>query len=278
MAQDGYAVVSSDGPGEYPIITESRAGNDGADVEVTPGTVAYVTTGGPVPHGADSVVQIEDSEPVNDITNVRKRVKILVEVPRGHDIREVGSDIQKGAVVLRSGELIGIAEIGLLATVGVTTVKVYPTPKVAVLSTGDELVVPSTKSLGRGQIRDSNRPMLLTAALQYQCKVVDLGIACDSEESINKIVDAAIESKVDVLLTSGGVSMGDRDLVKPILKTKGTILFQKDRHQHLPATLALGVSTYPGVPPGVHPMGLIRPADRTTQPIPGPTTGNPIGC
>ncbi|RVW28408.1 Molybdopterin biosynthesis protein CNX1 [Vitis vinifera] len=107
----------------------------------------------------------------------------------------MGCDIQKDAIVLKSGELVGASEIGLLATVGVMMVKVYPTPTIAVLSTGDELVEPTTEHLNRGQIRDSNRAMLLAAAVQQHCKVLDLG-----------------------------VSMGDRDFVKPLLGKRGTCI------------------------------------------------------
>ncbi|KAG1330826.1 molybdopterin biosynthesis protein CNX1 [Cocos nucifera] len=225
--KDGYAVVASDGPGEYPVITESRAGNDGIGMSVTPGTVAYVTTGGPIPDGADSVVQVEDTEKVTDALDGSKRVKISVQVPPGHDIRNVGFDIEKNATVLKLGEQIGSPEIGLLATVGVTMVKVYPRPTVAVLSTGDELIEPVTKTLSRGQIRDSNRAMLLAAAKQQQCKTIDLGIARDNEESIDKILNVAVDSSINILLASGGVSMGDRDFVKPCLAKRGTIHFEK---------------------------------------------------
>ncbi|KAG0478271.1 hypothetical protein HPP92_012990 [Vanilla planifolia] len=225
--KDGYAVVSSDGPGEYPIIAESRAGKDGADFMVTTGTIAYVTTGAPIPDGADSVVQIEDTKPVASTKDGIKRAEVLVDVPRGRDIREVGSDIEKNAVILRSGELVGSAEIGLLASVGVCNVKVYPRPTIAILSSGDELVEPSTQILGKGQIRDSNRAMLLSAAIQQHCKVIDLGIAFDDEESINNKFNAAIDSGANILMTSGGVSMGDKDLMKPMLKRRGVVHFEK---------------------------------------------------
>ncbi|XP_052180788.1 molybdopterin biosynthesis protein CNX1 isoform X2 [Diospyros lotus] len=191
--KDGYAVIASDGPGEYPIITESRAGNDGVGVTVTPGTVAYVTTGGPIPDGADAVVQVEDTELVNSSSGEGKRVRILVQTSRGVDIRPV----------------------------------VYPSPTIAVLSTGDELVEPTTGCLSRGQIRDSNRPMILAAAVQQQCKVLDLGIAGDDEEKIERILDGAFSAGIDILLTSGGVSMGDRDFVKPLLEKKGKVHFHK---------------------------------------------------
>ncbi|KAG0476628.1 hypothetical protein HPP92_013469 [Vanilla planifolia] len=181
----------------------------------------------PIPDGADSVVQIEDTKPVASTKDGIKRAEVLVDVPRGRDIREVGSDIEKNAVILRSGELVGSAEIGLLASVGVCNVKVYPRPTIAILSSGDELVEPSTQILGKGQIRDSNRAMLLSAAIQQHCKVIDLGIAFDDEESINNKFNAAIDSGANILMTSGGVSMGDKDLMKPMLKRRGVVHFEK---------------------------------------------------
>ncbi|GJR75324.1 molybdopterin biosynthesis protein CNX1 [Tanacetum coccineum] len=297
--KDGYAVIAADGPGEYPVITESRAGNDGLGVTLTPGTVAYVTTGGPIPDGADAVVQVEDTELVETAPSEPKRVRILVKTNKGVDIRPVlyvsgfvifgipngfdmsrynrsvkknhhliwflakleviavseqrhfqnhwldlkvdsqnndvptvlyfslGCDISKDAVVLKAEELLGAAEIGLLATVGVLTVKVYPTPTIAVLSTGDELVEPTCKSLSRGQIRDSNRAMIVAAAIQQKCKIIDLGIARDDEDEIKTILDKALSADIDILLTSGGVSMGDRDFVKPFLQNKGRVHFDK---------------------------------------------------
>ncbi|KAI4382195.1 hypothetical protein MLD38_008190 [Melastoma candidum] len=264
--KDGYAVIADDGPGEYPVITESRAGNDGVGVTVTPGTVAYVTTGGPIPDGADAVIQVEDTELVLDGSVDVKRVKIRVQVPQGADIRPVGFDIEKNAVVLKAGERIGASEIGLLATVGVTMVNVYPTPVVALLSTGDELVEPTTKLLNRGQIRDSNRAMLLAAAVQHQCKVVDLGIAPDDEEEIERIIRSVFASGINILLTSGGVSMGDKDFVKPLLGKCGKVFFSK-------------VNMKPGKPltfaeVSLNSAGSMQPEQVLAFGLPG----NPVSC
>jgi gephyrin len=107
-------------------------------------------------------------------------------------------------------------------------VQVFRRPKVAIASTGDELVDPVEGSvLGRGQIRDSNRAMLLAAAAQQQCEVVDLGITRDVEADVVQMLDAALASHADILITSGGVSMGDKDFVKPLLEQRGKVYFGK---------------------------------------------------
>ncbi|KAL2622320.1 hypothetical protein R1flu_002525 [Riccia fluitans] len=229
--KDGYAVVAADGPGEYIVIGEARAGDDVAKLVVKPGTVSYITTGGPVPNGADAVVMIENTSPVHDEfveeTGIKK-VAVLRGVVKGQDIRPVGSDIAQGDTLLRSGDKIGPAEIGLLASMGFTHVKVFRRPRVAVLSTGDELVDPvKGATLGRGQIRDSNRAMLLAAVVQNGCDAVDLGISRDEEDELEKKIDEAVASDVDIFITSGGVSMGDKDYVKPHLERRGKVYFGK---------------------------------------------------
>ncbi|KAF3455238.1 hypothetical protein FNV43_RR05686 [Rhamnella rubrinervis] len=263
--KDGYAVVASDGPGEYPVIAEARAGNDGLGVTVTPGTVAYITTGGPIPDGADAVTQVEDTEQIEDSSLESKRVRILVETRRElTSVQCQGCDIEKDAIVLKSGDRVGASEIGLLATVGVTMVKVYSTPNLAVLSTGDELVEPTTGNLSRGQIRDSNRAMILAAAEQQHCKVLDLGIVRDDQEELERVMDTAFSSGVDILLTSGGVSMGDKDFVKPLLGKRGTVYFSK-------------VSMKPGKPLT---FAEIKPAENILMKkiLAFGLPGNPVSC
>eukprot|EP00798_Chlamydomonas_sp_ICE-L_P023126 gene23126-30327_t len=214
--KDGYAVIAADGVGEYPVIGESRAGSMDP-MTVIPGTVAYITTGAPVPPGADAVIQVEDTERV-EMADGSKRVMIKKAAKGpGQDIRPIGSDIMASSTVLEKGELIGVAEVGILATVGATSgLQVYGRPHVAILSTGDEVVEPSTVNLGAGQIRDANRAMLIAAAMKTGAKVTDLGIARDTEGHLEGCFKKAIDAGVDVLITSGGVSMGDRDLIKPL--------------------------------------------------------------
>ncbi|RME18974.1 MAG: molybdopterin molybdenumtransferase MoeA, partial [Candidatus Zixiibacteriota bacterium] len=175
--KDGFAVVAADGPGDYPVIGEVTAGHP-ADFRVRPGAVAYITTGAPVPEGADAVVMVEDTEPI--LRDGQRWVRIKRPVKPGDDIRPVGVDVEAGQRILTAGERLGPAEIGLLATVGVTSVIVHPRPRVAVLSTGDEVVEPDQQP-GPGQIRDSNRTMLLTAVQAAGGEPVDLGIAGDSQ-------------------------------------------------------------------------------------------------
>lgn len=234
--KDGYAVVSSDGVGEFTVIGESRAGcMDDVPLQPKAGSVAYITTGAPVPQGADAVVQIEDTELVSEGGGGRggggkKRVKILKAAVKGQDIRSIGSDIMQGATVLEAGERIGVAEIGILATVGAVKVSAFRKPHVGILSTGDEVVEPETDQLGPGQIRDANRSMLMAAAANAGAKVTDLGVARDAEGELMARFKAAIDGGIDVLITSGGVSMGDRDLIQPLLDNLGaTIHFGRVR-------------------------------------------------
>lgn len=223
--KDGYAVIASDGPGVYPIIGKVTAGRM-ADFTLQPGTVAYITTGAPLPAGADAVVMVEETQTLPG-TNGQCQVQISVQVRSGADVRAVGVDVAPGERVLQAGTRLGPAEIGLLATVGAAQVQVYPRPRVAVLSTGDELVEPD-QPLGPGQIRDSNRATLNAAILAGGGIPVDLGIAGDNQADLEQRIQQGLAT-ADILLTSGGVSMGDLDLVKPLLEQRGTVHFGRIR-------------------------------------------------
>jgi gephyrin len=179
-----------------------------------------------LPAGADAVVMVEETE-LRPAQQNQPRVYIRQWVTPGADIRPVGSDVQQGETVLRTGERLGVAEVGLLATVGATHVQVYPRPRVAILSTGDELVEPD-QSPGPGQIRDSNRAMLHAAVLASGGAPIDLGVAGDNQHQLEERIRRGL-AEADVLLTSGGVSMGDLDLVKPLLEQIGEVHFGRIR-------------------------------------------------
>jgi molybdopterin molybdotransferase len=142
---------------------------------------------------------------------------------QGADVRPVGQDITKAQRVLRAGTRIGPQEIGLLASLGMTAVRVYPRPRVAVLSTGNEIVEPSAQP-GPGQIRDSNRYTLMAALQRAGLTPVSLGIGTDQDDELTAKVLEGLAT-CDALMTSGGVSMGKLDLIKPILETEGQVHF-----------------------------------------------------
>jgi gephyrin len=215
--KDGYAVVASDGPGVYALAGRIAAGQM-ADFTLRSGQVAYITTGAPLPAGADAVVQVEDTRPAGE-----GAVEILRTVRAGEDVRPVGHDIDTGAHVLAAGERLGPAELGLIATVGVTEVLAYPLPRVGVLSTGDELA-PAGAPLQPGHIYDSNGPTLRAAVAWAGGQVVDFGIAPDTEAPLRALLAEALAT-CDVVLTSGGVSMGELDLIKTLVAEAGTIHF-----------------------------------------------------
>lgn len=226
--KDGYAVIAADGPGVYPVVGEVTAGRVAGFV-LKSGEVAYITTGAPLPPGADAVVMVEETELVGreDGAPNRPLVRIRARVQPGADIRPIGYDVAAGQEVLPAGTQLGPAEIGLLATVGVAQVDVHLAPRVAVLSTGDELVEVDTPP-GPGQIYDSNRPTLIAAVEALGGEVIDLGIAGDTTPAMEAAIERGLE-EADILLTSGGVSMGNLDLIKPLLDRSGVVHFGRLR-------------------------------------------------
>ena len=214
---DGYAVVANDGPGLRRLIGDQAAGYI-ADLKIEPGTAVRVTTGAPVPAGADAVVMVEQSEAADD------QVDILVDnIELGANIRPIGQDIETGQLVLGKGTVIGPAELGLLGTVGKARVTVHRRPTVAVMSTGDEIVEPA-ETPQPGQIRDANRFTLMGVVQQTGGKPLDLGIVGDKPGSLEQTIERGL-AEADALLTSGGVSMGQLDLVKPYFASRGTVHF-----------------------------------------------------
>ncbi|XP_064599685.1 LOW QUALITY PROTEIN: uncharacterized protein LOC135466213 [Liolophura sinensis] len=215
--KDGYAVIAADGDGIRQVLGEAAAGDDPQE-EVLPGQCVRINTGAPLPRGADSVVQVEDThlEKAADEGQTEVEIKIMRAPTLGQDIRPVGSDIPKGHQVLSSGMKLGPAELGLLATVGVMTVKCHKLPVVGVMSTGNELIEPNAP-LSSGKIRDSNRMTLLSQIKEAGFPVVDLGIAKDNTDDLMDLLRSAME-RADVIITSGGVSMGDKDLLKQVLQ------------------------------------------------------------
>jgi molybdenum cofactor synthesis domain-containing protein len=214
---DGFAVIAADGPGPRRIVGDQMAGYM-AGLRVTPGTAARVTTGAPIPPGADTMVMVEQTEERDG------HIYLLnADLLAGSNIRPVGQDITAGQLVLPQGALLGPAELGLLGTVGQTKVRVYPRPRVAVMSTGDEIVEPHAQPQP-GQIRDANRFSLIAAVRQAGAEPLDLGIVKDKALTLAQTIEAGL-AQADVLLTSGGVSMGQLDLVKPYLASRGIIHF-----------------------------------------------------
>ncbi|KAF9572885.1 hypothetical protein EC968_009369 [Mortierella alpina] len=223
---DGYAVIDTDGPGEYPVTAVSIASavSEGSSTKLLPGHIARITTGGAVPEGATAVVMVEDTQLIksSDDGTREEIVKILAKVRNGEAIREIGTDVQVGQTILRKGQIISAVggEIGVLASIGVHTVRVRQRPVVGFLSTGNEVVNHDNRQpLKTGQIRDSNRPTLIAATKAAGFDYLDLGIAPDSPEALELAVKNGLQ-KCDIVVTTGGVSMGEMDLLKPILEQK----------------------------------------------------------
>ena len=225
-AMDGYALRCADTAGatEEEPVTLNVVGDLPAgyapSVDVGAGEAVRIMTGAPIPDGADSIIPVERTS-----RDCSTRVQVHAQVKLGDHIRPVGGDVLAGDEVFSTGDVLGPASIGVLSSLAVSSVRVYPRPRVAVISTGDELVE-GGGVLAPGQIRDSNRPMLLAMVRDAGCEAIDLGIARDDESALEAaLLDAA--DKYDAIVTSGGVSVGDYDVVKAVLARIGVLVWSQ---------------------------------------------------
>lgn len=213
-AVDGYAVRAADAGKPLRVLGESAAGRPFAGT-IEPGTAARILTGGVLPDGADCVVMVEEVKLAGEVVTTPSPLRA------GANFHAPGADVRAGEKVAAAGTQLGAAELGLAAALGFPRLPVRRRPRVALLSTGDELVEVGEKP-GRGQIVDSNRWALLAALREAGAEVRGLGIGPDEPEALRKLVVDVLR-EVDVLVTSGGVSVGTHDLIKPLLESLGSV-------------------------------------------------------
>lgn len=221
-AMDGYALRAADTEGashekpvELTVIEDIPAGRL-AKKKVGPGQASRIMTGAFVPEGADSILRVEDTETAGD------KVKILVPVEKGQDVRFRGEDVKDGEKVIAGGCLVRPAEIGMLAALGRSYISVYQAPVVAVLSTGDELT-DIDGDVSQGRIVSSNSYSLAAQVLECGATLLQMGIARDTREDLSEKFKACL--RADIIISSGGVSVGDYDFVKDVISSLGAIDF-----------------------------------------------------
>lgn len=222
-SMDGYAVravdlegASAEQPVMLPVAADIAAG-DPASQPLAPGQVMRIMTGAPVPPGADTVVKVEDTD------GHEREPQFRVHPEEGANIRRAGEDVRPGEVVVTRGTRIGPAQIAVLVSAGVHEIEVVGPVRVAILSTGDELV-PAGQPVGPGQIVDSNGPMLEALVRQAGGEVAHVGRLGDVEGQTTRQIDARLED-TDLIITTGGVSKGAFDIVKKVLTGRGSMEF-----------------------------------------------------
>ncbi|MFC9977009.1 gephyrin-like molybdotransferase Glp [Spirillospora sp. NPDC127200] len=272
-AMDGYAVVAADvagasegSPVELPVIGDIAAGDSGVSA-IRPGLTARIMTGAPVPAGADAVIPVEWTD------GGTAAVRIVRPAPPGNYIRRAGEDVLAGQVVAEPGTRLGAAQIGMLAAVGRPRVSVRPKPRVVVLSTGNELREPGTR-LAPGQIWDSNSFMLTAAVIEAGGVGYRQSTVGDDPGKVLETLEDQL-MRADAIVTSGGVSMGARDVVKEVLTGAGTVEFHKVRMrpgkpQGFGLLQGTPIFTLPGNPVSAYVsfQVFVRPALRAMQGLP----------
>jgi molybdopterin molybdotransferase len=227
-AMDGYAVRGADlveVPARLRVVGEVAAGYV-PELAVQTGQAVRIMTGAPLPAGADTVVRFEDTCPSTGPGRSRddEWVEVLEAIPTGKNVRQAGEDVRADQVVLQPGQVLRPQEIGMLAALGRVEVVVVRRPRVAILATGDE-VVPPDQAPGPGQIRDANSYTVAAQVQAYGGVPLLLGVARDQEERVRRGMREALAKQADFIITSGGVSVGDFDLVKQVLAAEGEMHF-----------------------------------------------------
>jgi molybdenum cofactor synthesis domain-containing protein len=232
---DGYAVKAEDTfsaeeshPAKLAVCGVVNIGET-PRISVAKGGAAEIVTGAPIPEGADAVVMVEDTDRKNNLLNV------FSAVTHGENVMKKGADIKKGETVLKKGQVLGSREIGVLAALGKATAKVHRVPRVAVLSTGAEVTEPG-KKLPSGKIYDINAYTLSTAVLESGGTPVYLGVVPDDKTELRKALEHALTC-ADIVVTSGGVSVGPKDLMPQTVDALGK-----------PGVIVCGVAVKPGKP------------------------------
>ena len=219
-SMDGYAVRLADLGSGQALVVSQRIAAGSAAAPLQPGTVARIFTGAPVPHGADAIVMQEEVTVLDD-----GRVQIQASPAAGQWIRRRGEDVARGAVVLQAGQRLSPAELGLAASIGFDRLPVARRVRVALLSTGDELVMPgqvAPEAMPAGAIYNSNRFFLRALLARLGCEVSDLGIVPDDRQATVQALAQAAQGH-DLILTSGGVSVGEEDHIKPAVQALGEL-------------------------------------------------------
>ena len=231
-SMDGFAVraadvidAASDSPRSLRVIADIPAGSD-PTISLAAGEAARIMTGAPVPAGADAVVPVEDTN-FNDRdagTPAPDTVQIFKSAKPGANVRPRGMDILAGHVVLKAGRILKPQDLGLLAMLGFSQLVVYRRPRVALFSSGDELL-PVEAPLEAGKIRDSNSYTLAALLEDAGAEVVRLGVAKDTHDAVKALLEEAVAQNVDLILSSAGVSVGAFDFVKQVIESNGTMDF-----------------------------------------------------
>lgn len=235
-SMDGFAVIaadvqeaSSENPIALPIIADIPAGSSPQSA-ILPGQAARIMTGAPIPAGADAVIPLEETNfnpgtaAISPGQDSIQQVIIYHSIGNGANIRSLGSDVRQGQLLLEAGRKLQPQDIGILATIGRAQVNAHRKPRLALFSSGNELVQPG-QPLGPGQVYDSNQYVLAAILEQQGAEVLRLGTAPDDPESIEKTLRRAVDEKVDLIVTSAGVSVGAHDYVRQVIEANGSLNF-----------------------------------------------------